>query len=873
MYASARAAVAEAVRRRQIKNVVYFHCDHFEPWRDARGGVSERNAADVVQFGDATGRLDFARKLTLFYKCNIPTTMNRSPRTVFMERDQLGFIIPSERELRTTRSAMRHIAHETKHELQVHIHHEFFTGNNKYCLEPAATREFFKTANTKELDQQRFRLGLRLSLDLIRQEAEIPLKNWYFVHGTWALNASDQDVCTITNEIELLREQGCRGDFTFPAGRQHCDPDYDQPVFIDPVNAPKGYALPEANAEPAHLNTLAAERGKFFVWASEIDAKGSSIDYYWDHVRRRCEDVKSWALELVARSVCCDGTLYVKTHAHSMYMYYFEGVSRVVHPHEHPGIQNLLCLLFDAASEAGASVEFLTASEVYGRFVDGPRATEVATPRSESASGVAAEIVEEAPPPMDEAEFKATYEAAVKAYQAGDAARSCDEFEKIKRHLKPDSYVTDHYYYYQLKNLGLSLNRADAALRLSDEAIRARPDYGPIWFMRGVLLRNAGRSLEAFAALKKAFKLGSEKAHAAYYMATILHAAKRCRLALALAEFAVKDGVKPRGFEQTLAELYLAVGRPTESLARLDELGRNFPPDDHKRQLRSYAEAMQRQAFRHVAIGGAIHANASALGAWLGAVEGASYIGATQALIALMDPTTNAVRPIDFAHDGSEAVPHCEICGPSCQVLTPEFRQSLQRDPTDWYRRIARRIGAGVLISSDRLPADYRLKAPWGDLDLVVVYESPETWIGSILSEKRANEALGEPSGDDVVSWLDDWCLSYEALMKDVRRQRRIVLDWDRFAAKQDAHIARLLHLLDLPGDATILQKMRLDHVIGTGDGEAHRRTIAERRIHVPPAPTVPLTAAVTAAIQAHRKSQRLVRQLDFWHEKLFGDL
>ena len=217
-------------------------------------------------------------------------------------------------------------------------------------------------------------------------EANIPLDRWFFVHGMWALNGSDADVCTITDEMQRLQRLGCLGDFSFPAGRPHCDPRYTEPVFVRPVEGLKAYDMPEADAVPAYGNPAAAAAGKFFIWSSAIKATASSIDYYSPEVRRRCEDVGGWAEEIIDKSVLKDGTLFVKTHAHSMYSEYFEAARRPIPPHLYPGVQNLLCALFDGAADAGIMVEFATASEVYRRFTEAAEAATVDRPDAPEAT-------------------------------------------------------------------------------------------------------------------------------------------------------------------------------------------------------------------------------------------------------------------------------------------------------------------------------------------------------------------------------------------------------------------------------------------------------------------------------------------------------
>jgi hypothetical protein len=370
MFAEVRRKVADALKRRGVHDIVYFHCDHFEPWRGQWGDVAEKNANDILNFCRTVEGIDYARKLTLFYKCNnyICWDMDRQQRRA--PGDEIGFAIATEREIEVARVAMSHIAHHTGHEIQVHFHHEFFTGNDKYCLSSPTARRFFQERNTPELDGKRFDTSLSLALETIRAEAEIPLEQWFFVHGNWALNGSDRDVCTIADEMQRLQNLGCLGDFTFPAGRGHCDPKYAEPIFVRPVTGLKSYDFPEAEAVPAYGNREGPAQNRFFIWSSILKANASSIDYYSPDVRKRCENIPGWLDEIVEKAVVKDGTLFFKTHSHSMYSDYFESARRPIPPHLYPGVQNLLCTLFDAAAEADIDIRFETASEVYRRFVD-----------------------------------------------------------------------------------------------------------------------------------------------------------------------------------------------------------------------------------------------------------------------------------------------------------------------------------------------------------------------------------------------------------------------------------------------------------------------------------------------------------------------
>jgi len=360
-------AVAEILRRRNVRSIAYFHCDHFEPWRNVHGTVSEANAAHIVHFAEATAKLDHARRLTLFYRAHVSPTMQARDGAVFAPDTPLGFVRPSEDSVRTARAGMGNIAAATEHEIQVHIHHEYITRNEKYCFLSKWGEDFFRNVDTPAMDRRRLDLLTRLSLETIRRESGLALTSWLFIHGNWGLNGSDRNVCTIDDEILLLQEHGCVGDFTFPAKEPHdcANPAFDQPVTIKPFAAPKCYDRPEADAQPAFdtdAGARALDPNRFFIWAAPLSCP-ASLDYHQEPVRARCEDPPCWARAVALNAPVLGGTLYFQTYAHSMNLKYtVDGAT--VFPHEFSPVRDMFACLFDGAAAAGAAVDFLTAREV-----------------------------------------------------------------------------------------------------------------------------------------------------------------------------------------------------------------------------------------------------------------------------------------------------------------------------------------------------------------------------------------------------------------------------------------------------------------------------------------------------------------------------
>ncbi|MGE5268582.1 MAG: hypothetical protein ACM3JG_02795 [Thiohalocapsa sp.] len=362
--------LAERLRRKELTSLIYFHTDHFEPWREIGARVPAVGQGIVDSIGDfrrTSERIDFARRLTLFYKPHLNYDM-RPGDGLFRAHpeDLVGFLPRSEEEEHYGRMALQELVAHSAHEIQLHIHHEYYTATNGHT-DPRAI-EWFASPLGRSLDEGRLELAIRLNREIIGRETGAIPERWFFVHGHWALNASDDSSCTITNEIAILLRNGCRGDFTFPAGRLHVNPRIKVPYLCRPVNEPKGYDMPAAEPEIAYGNGAAAA-DKFFLWSAAASGHHCSIDYMSESVRAHLENTQKAAVALIEGSYADGGQLFVKTHAHSMHPAYFTQARSAVFPHQYPAVQTLLSTLFDAAELAGLTVRFHSASEVYDLVV------------------------------------------------------------------------------------------------------------------------------------------------------------------------------------------------------------------------------------------------------------------------------------------------------------------------------------------------------------------------------------------------------------------------------------------------------------------------------------------------------------------------
>jgi hypothetical protein len=361
--------LAARLRGMDVASLVYFHTDHFEPWR-AVGDAPAVGPEVVDAIGDfcrVTERIDFARRLTLFYKPHLNYALRVGDELTRADpRDLVGFLGRTEHEERCGREAMREVATASAHDIQLHIHHEYYTATTAHTNPEAVA--WFAAPLGRALDRQRLELAIGLNRAIIARETGRTTERWFFIHGHWALNGSDDTSCTITDEIDILLRNGCRGDFTFPAGRPHVNPRIALPYLCRPFDAPKGYDRPEAEPEIAFGNAAAAA-AKFFVWSSPASNLQCSIDYMSASSRRQIDDTGKAARELIDNAYVAGRRLFIKTHAHSMHSYYFEHARTAVFPHQYPPTQALLSVIFEAATEAGLDIELLTAPEVYDLLV------------------------------------------------------------------------------------------------------------------------------------------------------------------------------------------------------------------------------------------------------------------------------------------------------------------------------------------------------------------------------------------------------------------------------------------------------------------------------------------------------------------------
>lgn len=353
---------------RGVTRLDYFHCDHFEPWR---WGIRSSGTDEILRFNELTQALWYTKRLTLFYLPHVPYILfdGDPPDNMYVvPGDRIGFPEETADQTALCQEALTALV-SSGHEIQLHVHHEGFTRSDVGHYPRA--REWLSAHSSEEMDEARLELALRLYLTRVRAHTGLPFARWHFVHGNWALNASDPGICRVHDEIRILQGLGCAGDFTFPAGRSIADPFCsDTPYTVVPVAAPKGYDTPQADPLPLD-DPRSREPGRFFIWNSKVKHPFTSIDYSSLAMRRAYWEPEDIAVRWLRGAPVFGDRAFLKTYAHSMSSYYWEKLRLPIIPHHWPSVQIVFEMLGEACASRGIEFHLTTAGEVYEYLMTG----------------------------------------------------------------------------------------------------------------------------------------------------------------------------------------------------------------------------------------------------------------------------------------------------------------------------------------------------------------------------------------------------------------------------------------------------------------------------------------------------------------------
>lgn len=370
--------LADILKRRGCTSVSYFHTDHFEPWSR---GISEESARAVERMAAAARKSTHARRLSLFYNVFVPYRLKSDEPIKRADwsapGDEVVFFARSPQQERLAADVVRPLL-DDGHEIHLHVHHEYWTRNSSNFDHPVS--RWVNSHSNAELDRSRLDLHLRLSKDAIAREIGQPFEKWAFVHGNWALNASDPQICHVSDEMALLMRHGGIADFSFPAGRGHCDPRTEAPFTCLPIDCTRAYDDPRSDPRPVTLGSGIIRPDRFLIWSSAIKAVHSSLDLYSEPNAAYLKDTEAVVANWLKKSVVLANTLFIKTHAHSMRADYHLPEPGPGIPHCHTDIVAVLDCLARACERAGVELHYRTVNEVISSLEQIDRGSRPALP-------------------------------------------------------------------------------------------------------------------------------------------------------------------------------------------------------------------------------------------------------------------------------------------------------------------------------------------------------------------------------------------------------------------------------------------------------------------------------------------------------------
>ncbi len=355
--------LADILKRRRIKRIHYFHADHFEPWSL---GLNEKTARGVERMGAMSRSSPFGRRMSLFYCPYVPYHLDAAGKRGEAGRatmhDAVIFGPRSDEQERFARETIRPLVTSDQHEMHLHVHHEFWTRNESNFDNPIS--RWVNANSSADMDKARLDHFFGRCKEVIGREIGGPFERWAFVHGNWALAASDPLICTIDNELSMIMRHGGFGDFSFPAGRGYCDPHLLAPFTCLPLDRKRAYDDPASDPRPLEAGSRTLQADRFFIWNSPIKARYSSIDYYSEANRELFQTPERLIGEWLNGSVAFGDDLFIKTHAHSMKWEYKISDEGSPIPHCYPPVVKVFEQLLRVCDRAAVQFQAETVNEI-----------------------------------------------------------------------------------------------------------------------------------------------------------------------------------------------------------------------------------------------------------------------------------------------------------------------------------------------------------------------------------------------------------------------------------------------------------------------------------------------------------------------------
>lgn len=196
-------------------------------------------------------------------------------------------------------------------------------------------------------------------------------------------------------------------------------------------------------------------------------------------------------------------------------------------------------------------------------------------------------------------------------------------------------------------------------------------------------------------------------------------------------------------------------------------------------------------AAKHVFIGGTSFTGSTLIGLILGAIPGVGNVGESNWLV----PRLGEADASPKLWRGYESMEHCRLCGSACEVWTKEFRMDLQRNPVDWFERLAARLGTNVLVSSEKETPLVNALDPQKRYAALILFREPGQFWSSIRKRPWRQDTIQQATRR--------WTAAYSEFLEDTYRPEggKIFMNVDAFQTQPAHRLRVLLELLGIEAD------------------------------------------------------------------------
>jgi hypothetical protein len=332
---------------------------------------------------------------------------------------------------------------------------------------------------------------------------------------------------------------------------------------------------------------------------------------------------------------------------------------------------------------------------------------------------------------------------------------------------------------------------------------------------------------------------------------------------------ALRDG-NPRDFE---ASCHLARAYAREGQA-IDKAVAQAAPDASETfhghllaVLENDAEAIPYEGdLKNVVICGVSYCGSTMFDRLLGSLPGTASVGESHWLVKGKSPK-GGYDLLDFDRDFVADMVKCTVCGTHCSVLSAEFRRSLAADRTNWYFRIAEKLGTRTLIACDKNPPKIVDNDPLLRLDALVLFKSlPQAWWSELQKRKTGQGDAYYLS--ECERYVGTWSRSYAMFLESFVPAGKVVfLSFEAFAQEPTRVLKAGCQALSLPFDETVLQHARRGHAIGGNDATMRRLKTSDYTPNIAPLEPAPLPESHLEIINESLEAKRVFELMERAHE------